>query len=61
MNDLEQEIMAKILNYFKENHNFPPPPRDKTPEIFYSPIGEKNQFLSLFACNLIRHVHDVKI
>lgn len=39
LNDLENEIMMKILNYFKENYNFPPA-EDFSDEVFYSPIGE---------------------
>lgn len=40
MSELESEIMTKILNYFKENYNFPPPSDENSNEIFYSPIGE---------------------
>lgn len=40
MSELESEIMTKILNYFKENYNFPPPSDENSNEIYYSPIGE---------------------
>ena len=50
MSELENEIMTKILKYFKENYNFSP--RDENSnEIYYSPIGEMILKI-IFACKL---------
>lgn len=51
LNDLEKEIMTKILDYFKENNNFPSSD-ENFPEIFYSPIGEEKFLPSFYLCNL---------
>jgi hypothetical protein len=60
MTELEKEIMAKILDYFKENHNFPPT-NDNFPEIFYSPLGEKSIFYR-YACNVIcREIESTRV
>lgn len=39
--ELENQLVMKIMKHFKDNFNYSPAEKERSEDIFYSPIGER--------------------